>query len=343
QTSDVHEQVTEFLTAYRAIISNDQRDDDEKQTAFLLGQQEVSAAIRHALDQPFTAEFEDVSLKEVAEFVSESIGIPIVIDTRALEDYGIDTSIPITGKFTETPLRFALARMLNEQELTYIIRDEVILITTPEVCECKMDIGLYPVRDLVQEGEVLIAEPSGATNCDFDSLIATIESTIAPESWESVGGPGAISALLPVPTLVLSQTQAVHEEIAELLVNLRAAKKLESGRTVARENVDPAALIVRSYPIYAAYNSPDELAKLVMRASEPGTWDDESGTFVQGLGTSLVVRHNANAHLQVQKLLAQLGVWYPSHFKGRSRKHGLGGGAAGTGAQPAAPGGGGFF
>lgn len=339
QTTDVHGQVTELLTAYREVIASDKAADGARQTVFMLGQEEMSAAIRQALDQPITIEFKDTSLKNVLALLSESTKIPIVIDIRALEDFGIDLSSPITGMFTETRLHFALTRMLSELELTYVIRNEVMQITTPQCCERTLDICLYPVRDLVEIGDDSSIEPVSG-RYDFDSLTGMIQSIIAPDTWDTVGGAGSITPLLPVPTIVIAQTQDAHEEIAELLAKLRAAKQLEAARLAPQEAADPTALIVRSYPIRAVYSGPDEVVKLVMRASEPGTWDEEAGTFVQGLGASIVVKHNANGHRQVQKLLSQLGVWPPLSMSGGG---GLGGGGSGAGAQPAAGGGGGFF
>ncbi len=338
QTSEIHEEVSRFLQAYRAIIENEQDPDVQQHSVFLLGQHGTEA-IQAALDKPFTAVFEDVALKEAIAFVSDAMRIPIVIDTIACDDFGIDTGTPINANFKELPLRFALARVLNQLELTYTIRDEVLYITTPEADESQLLIGLYPVRDLVRIAAAPTNDPSGMSS-DFDSLIETISSTIAPDSWDEVGGPSAIEALPRVPTLVVSQTQAQHEEISDLLATLRAAKKLEAARTAANEDVDPTALNVRSYPIYAAYHAPDEVVKLVMRASEPGTWDEDTGAFVQSLGMSIVVKHNADGHRQVQKLLAQLGVWSPQVGRGR-KGFGGGGAAPATGAQPAAPVGGG--
>ena len=62
----------------------------------------------------------------------------------------------------------------------------------------------------------------GAASADFDSLIDLITSTIATETWAENGGGEA--EIRPFPTnlsLVISQTQAVHEEIADLLEQLR--------------------------------------------------------------------------------------------------------------------------
>jgi general secretion pathway protein D len=62
---------------------------------------------------------------------------------------------------------------------------------------------------------------------DFDSLTELITSTIAPQSWNEVGGPGAISGYENNLSLVVSQTQEVHEQIADLLEQLRRLQDLQ--------------------------------------------------------------------------------------------------------------------
>ncbi len=62
---------------------------------------------------------------------------------------------------------------------------------------------------------------------DFDSLTELITSTIAPQSWQEVGGPGAISGYENNLSLVVSQTQEVHEQIADLLEQLRRLQDLQ--------------------------------------------------------------------------------------------------------------------
>ena len=67
----------------------------------------------------------------------------------------------------------------------------------------------------------------GGSMADFDSLIDLITSTVKPTSWDEVGGPGSIH---PFPTnlsLVVSQTQEVHEEIVDLLEQLRRLQDLQ--------------------------------------------------------------------------------------------------------------------
>jgi general secretion pathway protein D len=62
---------------------------------------------------------------------------------------------------------------------------------------------------------------------DFDSLTELITSTVAPQSWQEVGGPGAISGYENNLSLVVSQTQEVHEQIADLLEQLRRLQDLQ--------------------------------------------------------------------------------------------------------------------
>jgi general secretion pathway protein D len=67
----------------------------------------------------------------------------------------------------------------------------------------------------------------GGVQADFDTLIELITTTIAPQSWDEVGGPGSISGFETNLSLVVSQTQEVHEQIADLLEQLRRLQDLQ--------------------------------------------------------------------------------------------------------------------
>jgi general secretion pathway protein D len=67
----------------------------------------------------------------------------------------------------------------------------------------------------------------GATQADFDTLIDLITATIAPTTWDTVGGPGSIEGFPTNLSLVISQTQEVHEQIADLLDQLRRLQDLQ--------------------------------------------------------------------------------------------------------------------
>jgi type II secretory pathway component GspD/PulD (secretin) len=92
-------------------------------------------------------------------------------------------------------------------------------------------LGSTPTPGLNNPTQQIGAGPGGmggAANADFDSLIDLIVSTIATDTWAENGGGQA--EVRPFPTnlsLVISQTQAVHEQIADLLQQLRRLQDLQ--------------------------------------------------------------------------------------------------------------------
>jgi hypothetical protein len=261
--------------------------------------------------------------------LSEEFRVAIVIDRIAFDEAGIDSATPVTGRFAEVPLGVALKRLLDPQELTYTLRDEVILITTPDESETMLQLGLYPVGTLVRDGS---GDPA---NYDFDSLMHLITSTVAPDMWDEVGGPGSINVLLPTPVLVMSQTLEVHEKTGKLLVTLQAAKR----QVPEKEAVDPEAITLKAYQPLLGFFESDAIVKIIMRDSKAGTWDEEN-VFIEALGPAIVVKHNAKVHQRVQKVLKELGVWWRpgiNQFQGgQGTVFGSGGAAAGN-APPANP------
>ena len=67
----------------------------------------------------------------------------------------------------------------------------------------------------------------GGAQADFDTLIELITTTVKPQTWDEVGGPGSISEFPNNLSLVISQTQDVHEEIVDLLEQLRRLQDLQ--------------------------------------------------------------------------------------------------------------------
>ncbi len=67
----------------------------------------------------------------------------------------------------------------------------------------------------------------GAGMADFDSLINLIVTTVQPDTWEDVGGPGTVAQFDTNLSLVIRQTEEVHEEIVDLLGQLRRMQDLQ--------------------------------------------------------------------------------------------------------------------
>jgi hypothetical protein len=127
----------------------------------------------------------------------------------------------------------------------------------------QLKIVTYPVADLVylKGSDTPAAAPPGPGSypqpgADFDSLIDLIVSTIDTETWQDNGvGEGEIMPFPSNLSLVISQTQRVHEQIADLLQQLRTLSVTVTAREIippvqsmAAYGGDAAPLPVREFP-----------------------------------------------------------------------------------------------
>jgi hypothetical protein len=95
--------------------------------------------------------FIETPLKDVIDFLAVEHEIPIQLKTKVLTDAGVNIDTPITKSLSGITLRSALRILLSELELTYMVKDEVLQITTPEDAESpdNMVTKVYNVGDLV--------------------------------------------------------------------------------------------------------------------------------------------------------------------------------------------------
>ena len=109
--------------------------------------------ILEELDTDTRLEFIETPLNQVVEFLKDLHNIKIELDRKALDDVGIGTDVPITRNLKGICLRSALHLMLRDLELTYVISDEVLLITTAEGAAARARVKVYNVSALLDEGE----------------------------------------------------------------------------------------------------------------------------------------------------------------------------------------------
>ncbi len=92
--------------------------------------------ILEALDKPFKTYFIDTPLSDVASWIADAFKVNVVIDRASLMSEGYDIDEPITIDQKEISLRSALNLMLDavggglDGGLSFVVRDEVLLITT---------------------------------------------------------------------------------------------------------------------------------------------------------------------------------------------------------------------
>jgi len=139
-------QVWQELTARRK---------ERYQSMDLGSQNPTERKILSELKKPTELDFVDTPLSEVVNYLKDRHQIEIELDQRALQDVGVDTNTPITKSLRGISLRSALRLLLRELDLTYVIKDEVLLITTPEQAGNDLVLKVYPVADLVVPPNVM--------------------------------------------------------------------------------------------------------------------------------------------------------------------------------------------
>ncbi|MCA9270744.1 MAG: STN domain-containing protein, partial [Planctomycetales bacterium] len=233
QARSVHEEVAQLLGALAAAQAADLRALGDKAVPRFPQAGAAEARIAKALAKRVTLDFVETPLADVADFMREKIQVEIQVDARALDDVGIGTDTPINLHVKNISAAAALRHMLRELDLTYTVVDEVVMITTPEEAETRLQTRVYPVADLLRAARDVTDEflPDDAQGAAAgDELIELVTATASPATWEDVGGPGSISVWNDC--LVVAQTEEVFDEVEGLLAGLR---------TLQRQVDDPAA------------------------------------------------------------------------------------------------------
>jgi hypothetical protein len=190
------------------------------------------AAIEKALSSPATLTFKEAPLWKVIDYLKEQCQIEIMLDTNALSDIAVEASTPLTVDLPAMPLRSALNLVLPRLlHLTWTIKDDVLLITSADEQEQILTTKAIDVSDLV-----VCRGKHDELWDDYETLINLIISTVAPQTWDRVGGPGSIegATLGKAKVLVISQTYHVHGQVTDLLAQIRAIAKKTPDRELPR-------------------------------------------------------------------------------------------------------------
>ena len=262
---------------------------------------ETEIEIEQKLRTPILLEFDNTPLSRVMDFMAKLAQVNLHLDPVGLAEVGLSTDDPVTINLSqEIALESALNLILAPRDLSFVIKDEVLMITTEENRQGEVYVETYNVADLIVpipnfvnagmglssayqtamgnvhpgitpfgsgpagmslvasdtgNGSSAMVDPNilaqmsgggpagaqtsgptgfgpgglgGAAMADFDSLIDLITSTVMPDSWEeTTGGPGTIEPFDANLSLVIRQTEEVHEEIVDLLGQLRRMQDLQ--------------------------------------------------------------------------------------------------------------------
>jgi len=181
----------------------------------------IEAALNSPLKAPL--EYQDQPLNEVLSTLQADFNIPIVFDMSALNEFAISPETEVTGILRNVSLRTALELMLRQpglEDLTAIVDENVLLITTQERANSTLLTKFYRVDDFSEE---VVAWKRRKGDL-YSNLVQVIVSCVSYDTWSENGtGEGQIHLLKP-GILAVSQAYAVHREIEKLLQDLRAVQ-----------------------------------------------------------------------------------------------------------------------
>lgn len=299
---------------------------------------EAERRIEAFLDEPLKSplDFAATPLNQVIEAISSDSDLSIVFDTTALDAIAASPETEVTINITQASLRSALELMLKQvDDLTYIVDNEVLLITTEEEAARRLVTSVYRVDDL------LLVDPSQSVldeNLDYDSLINLVVSSVEHESWMEAGtGEGEILPFRP-GMIIVSQTARVHRQIERLLAEIRRTKAAILADHPTLSDGAPRA-VTRSINYYDQSLSESEKARSTLEHAlqKSVDWKVEGSelasdeVFLHVLPRHVLVRHSPAIVNQIEQIVHQVSPSPGGGGRRTANKGAKGGGMGGGG------------
>ena len=174
-----------------------------------------------ALARPIQAEFKSAKFQDVLDHISNATGRTIILDKGALDEAQINYDTPVSFP-VKTPVatRTVLRSVLGQLNLTYVVRDNVIQVTSQMRAKDMMVTRSYYIGDIVLASGLFGGAAQWGTALDQAQLaqnvagvVEMITNSIDPTSWQGKGGTGAIGFNIPTMSLIIRQSAEVHAMI----------------------------------------------------------------------------------------------------------------------------------
>ncbi|MDA0659424.1 MAG: hypothetical protein O2931_13370 [Planctomycetota bacterium] len=235
------------------------------------------------LEQPITIDYTDTPFSEVVPDIERQLEVDFFIDARALEELGLSAeSMSINMRLANISANTALELLLDQLDLTYVIRDGIVFATTLEEASRFIETRVYPVGDLL--GWSTLEQGTHATD----------------------------------PQGVVVNADVLRRKLAAFVkgedeYGLRSSEKNRgpaNGETAVsaadwfdRVIVDPSVVTQNAYQQRSR-----ELLRIIVKSVDTDSWDASgvgSGTLEIYRG-ALVAKASNRTHRKLQKLLNEL-------------------------------------
>lgn len=181
-------------------------------------------AIVKALNTVMSVNYDNARFEDVIQDLSNKMGQPIVIDRAALNDAQITSDTPVSLKLRGVTARTVLRKVLGDNGLSYVVKNEVMQVLTAEKAKEMMVTRTYYLGDLLAGGQ--FAQAGIRFNPGLDqiqamqnvlNIIGIIQSSLDPQSWQANGGMGTITFVGGQMALVIRQSAEVHGMLGGLI------------------------------------------------------------------------------------------------------------------------------
>lgn len=175
-------------------------------------------AILKALNEPVKAQWRNSALRDVIEYLATVSGQTLYIDKRALDDETLTDESPVSFFAPrEVTMRTALRAVLKNLGLTYVVKDEIIYITSERRARDMMVTKTYYVGDLTTGlgplGNPLQFGPLIAAQQEMENakmIAEMIKEQVDPSSWQGSGGSGTITYSPINKAFIIRQSAEIH-------------------------------------------------------------------------------------------------------------------------------------
>ncbi|HEV3164266.1 MAG TPA: type II secretory pathway, component PulD [Isosphaeraceae bacterium] len=252
--------------------------------------------IESKLNEPITLNMDKQPLGEAITFLQQYTGLNIILDPKAVEEEGLTSSSPVSLMANGIKLKSALKYLLQPLGLTYRIDEEVLMITNQQASAGALVTKVYSVADLCvpPNYNMKFTADALASQNGTDTNAAQAQAQAAAMQGNSAVGPAGGSA--PLGSNATSSVGERPQVDMMPLVQLITSSVAPNTWQVIGANGEPMS----AYGMGAGF------------AGAGGAGDGIGATQPIGsitpflLNISLIIRHTAEVHEDIQDLLRQL-------------------------------------
>jgi len=167
-----------------------------------------------ALTSPVSVDLTGRNFQTFQDEMEKHLGVPFVLDRAAMDQMSVTSETTLNLKARNWAGRSVMRKVLADLGLTYVIRNDELLITVPERAKELMITRAYYVGDLVTTQNLIGGWPVNQAMMmqTINGIIESIKSQVDGDSWAPKGN-GTIFFDPISMSIMVKQTAEVHFQL----------------------------------------------------------------------------------------------------------------------------------